>query len=52
MDEALQYELIDDESMLHREIIDEEGDVLIRSGIRECTKHPTHPITIQFENAA
>lgn len=35
MDEALQYESADDESMLYREVIDEEGDVLLRSGIRE-----------------
>lgn len=35
MDEALQYESADDESMLHRDITDEEGDVLLRSGIRE-----------------
>ena len=35
MDEALQYESAGDESMLHREVIDEEGDVLLRSGVRE-----------------
>lgn len=35
MDEGLQYESADDESILHREVIDEEGDVLLRSAIRE-----------------
>ena len=35
MEEALQYELADNKSMLYRDVIDKEGDILLRLGIRE-----------------
>lgn len=35
INEALQYESADDEFVVNREVIDEEGDVLLRSGIKE-----------------